>query len=53
MQVEFVNHFDRAFVNHDRVFVLEEGRIAEEGSPSKLMQAEGIYFHLMSKGDLK
>ena len=33
----------------DLILVIEQGRLAEQGTHNELMQREGLYFHLVSQ----
>lgn len=44
--VIFITHRIFSVMNFDKIIVLEDGRIAEQGSHSALMEKKGIYFDI-------
>lgn len=46
-----ITHRPRLAEQADRIFVMAEGRVAEQGSHSELMERGGIYHRLFQSGD--
>jgi ABC-type multidrug transport system fused ATPase/permease subunit len=47
-----VAHRLSAIMGADTVYVLDDGAIAEAGSPKELMKAEGVFYHMANKGSI-
>ena len=45
--VLIIAHRMRTVAGADKVVVLEEGKVAQQGSPAKLMEQGGLYRHMV------
>jgi ABC-type transport system involved in Fe-S cluster assembly fused permease/ATPase subunit len=45
---QIIAHRLRTIMNADKIVVLKEGKVVEQGSHEKLMKEKGLYSHLAS-----
>ncbi|EFD04575.1 ABC transporter ATP-binding protein/permease [Peptostreptococcus anaerobius] len=47
--VIYISHRLQSVVNSDKIYVMEDGRLVEEGNHKELMENKGLYEHLFSQ----